>query len=136
MSLVVDVSAIVSLALPDEDRTYAEWVLDRLAIESGVVPPLFWFEIWNALSINVRRRKRITAEPAFHFLAILETLPLEISSLPHQSQIMGLTLSHELTAYDGAYVALAKQRCCSLATLDEPLKAICRAADVNVSIFE
>ncbi len=39
MSLVVDTTAIISLAFPDENPSYAQ----------AVVPTLFWYEVRNAL---------------------------------------------------------------------------------------
>lgn len=56
MPLVVDSSAIIALALSDEDAAYAEAVLRSLIDEVAVAPMRFWFEVRNVLVVNEHLR--------------------------------------------------------------------------------
>jgi predicted nucleic acid-binding protein len=51
MPLVLDCSAIIPLALVDEDAAYAVSVLSALAKDEGIAPILFWYEVRNVLII-------------------------------------------------------------------------------------
>ncbi len=120
MPIVVDVSAIVPLAFPDEDHTLAEAVIHKLASEGGLVPALFWFEVWNTLAMN-ERRDRSTLENTEHFVSLLARLNLAIDPLPEAQKILALTRRHGITAYDAAYLELALRAGLPLATGDKEL---------------
>ncbi len=127
MPLVVDVSAIVPLAFSDEDHTLAEAVVHKLATEGGLVPALFWFEIWNTLAMG-ERRLRSTPENTGRFGTLLGKLDLIADPLPDAGQIFLLTRRYGITAYDAAYLELALRTNSPLATQDKGLiKAVAAA---------
>ena len=64
MALVPDVSAILALALDDEDASFADSVIAAIARSEAIVPSLFWYEIRNVL-IMAERRKRMQQPEVF-----------------------------------------------------------------------
>jgi len=135
MPVVVDVSAIVPLAFSDEDRTLAEAVVRKLASDGGLVPALFWFEIWNTLAMNERRR-RSTPENTERFVVLLSKLDLAVDPLPDAEQILLLTRHHSVTAYDAAYLELALRTDLPLATQDKGLIRALAAAGGTLFVAE
>jgi predicted nucleic acid-binding protein len=127
MPLVVDPSAIASLAFPDEDNGPAVALIETMCIDLAVVPTLFWFEIRNILLVG-ERRSRLTAHQSTLFLSNLAVLPFEIDQQPNEAIVLGLARQHALTVYDASYLELALRRNLSLATLD---RALIRAAETT-----
>ena len=132
MALVPDVSAIVALALTDEDGDYAISVIEAITQSEAVVPTLFWFELRNVLIIG-ERRGRLTPDRTSAFLAALAVLPFTVDDQPRESVILDFARRFDLTIYDAAYLELAQRRGLTLATLD---RALMRAAGpASVSMF-
>jgi predicted nucleic acid-binding protein len=131
MFLVPDASAIMGVALNDEEADYAQAVVDAIKIDGAVVPELFWFESRNALVV-AERRKRISPAETAAFLADLELLPLEIDHHPREEMVFALARSHHLTIYDAAYLELAQRKNIPLATLDRALHRAAKAAGVTL----
>ena len=133
MPLVADVSAILAQALDDEDASYAEAVIAAIADDEAIVPPLFWFEIRNAL-LMCERRQRISNLGTESFLADLALLPIQVAEMPTESAVLGLARMHRLTVYDATYLELARRRRLPLATLDEALRSA--ASREGVALFQ
>lgn len=133
MPLVVDSSAIIALALSDEDAAYAEAVLSALIDEVAVAPMLFWFEVRNVLIVN-ERRGRITVSQTDDFLRELVTLPITLDTAPHDSDVISLARAHGLSVYDAGYLELAKRCDGTLATLDQKLSEA--ASSEGVTVFK
>jgi predicted nucleic acid-binding protein len=129
VSLVVDASIAAAWVLPDEDSTSADAILHRVAAGGAVAPGLIWHELRNILLMAARRGRLPEAEvvPA---LLRLRRLPLEAVDMAEAGDagIVALAARHRLTAYDAAYLALAKNRALPLATADRALR---RAADAE-----
>ncbi|QDU87405.1 tRNA(fMet)-specific endonuclease VapC [Pirellulimonas nuda] len=128
MPLIVDVSALAPLAFPDEDHHFAEAVVRELSRTDGLIPALFWFEIWNVLSVNVTRRDRLTEDRAIEFVTLLERLGLEVDPPPKSKELLALTFNYRITAYDAAYLELALRVDAPLATQDTDLLEAARAS--------
>lgn len=131
MPLVVDTAAIISLAFPDENPSYAQAVIEAIAIEGAVVPTLFWYEVRNALLMG-ERRQRITPEQTHAFLADLGVLPFEVDDVLRETGVLDLARRHALTVYDAAYLELAQRRNTPLATVDQSLVRAATTAGVTV----
>ena len=124
MPFVVDASIAAAWCFPDEDRSAADAALHHLADEDAVVPALWWFEIRNILIVG-ERRGRIDGAGTAQFLADPGGLPIDVDTRPDSETLMALARKHGLTAYDAAYLELARRIGGSLATLD---RALCAAA--------
>ncbi len=122
---VVDASLALSWCFADETTPYSRAVLAALETTYAVVPALWPFEIANALAL-AERRKRITLDGTAEFLETLRCLPIQIERREPQwvwQATIALARHHRLTAYDAAYLDLAKREQLSLATLDHDLQA-------------
>ena len=98
------------------------------------VPSLWAWEILNVVGVTVRRR-RITVDRAREFLVQLATLNFKIDSPPLVTdfpRLHALANSYELTAYDVAYLDLAKRLRLPLATRDHDLKKAAEAEGIVV----
>jgi predicted nucleic acid-binding protein len=132
---VLDASIVISWVFEDESSPYAEEIIEALKSRSAVVPLVWPLEVDNAILAAVRRR-RIQEADAFRFLTVLDTLTLEIDlEVARQTlgqRILGLSLTHGLSAYDASYLELAMRRGLPLATQDERLIRAAGAAGIDV----
>lgn len=108
----------------DETTLASEEMLDWAIRGSELHVPSVWsWEILNVVAVTVKR-KRITADRANDFLAQLGTLNFRIDHPPAVNdfpRLQALAGRHQLTAYDVAYLDLAKRLSLPLATLDGDL---------------
>ena len=132
---VLDASVALSFIFEDETSPHAEEVIEALKTRSAVVPLVWPLEVDNALLAAIRRR-RIQEADAFRYLSVLETLPLEVDLEVARDalgqRILGLGLTHGLSAYDASYLELAMRRGLPLATQDERLLRAADAAGIEI----
>lgn len=131
MPLVVDASAVLSVALADEDADYGAAMLAAIGRDGAVVPTLFWFEVRNVL-LMAERRRQFTLARTTAFLADLSLLPVTVDDMPREAVVLDLARRRALTVYDATYLELAQRRGVSLATLDRALAAAARLEGVPV----
>ncbi len=131
-SFVLDASMTLSWAFEDESTPFTVGVLKSLETVHAIVPALWPFEVANVLSA-AERRGRINAAAQAEFLERLRLLPIEIERRPAAwlaQQILPLTRTYRLSAYDAAYLELAIRDGLPLATLDDELRRAASAAGV------
>ena len=129
--LVVDCSVAAAWALSDEA---ADWTrAARAAVERDgiVVPWFFWFEIRSILVVS-ERRGRIDISDVERFIDELPKLIAIVDDKPDSAAVMRLARSHQLTAYEAAYLELASRMKLMLSTLDGQLIAAAPKAGVNL----
>lgn len=131
MAVVADVSAILGVALAEDDARYAAAVFREIARDEAHVPSLFWFELRNAL-LMAERRKRLTSAQVATFLGEFAILPVGIDHAPSESVVLELARRYDLTVYDAAYLELAQRKQLPLATLDTALRKAAKKARVTV----
>jgi predicted nucleic acid-binding protein len=88
----------------------------------------------NALAVAVRR-KRIEPEQAVSFLSLLSNFDFHIAVGPDiidLPRLSALASRYQLTAYDTAYLDLAKQNALPLATLDDDLQKPALAEGIEI----
>jgi predicted nucleic acid-binding protein len=130
--LVIDSSIAIAWCFPDEQDAYSQSVLDALVNEPAIVPDLWHLEVANTLLVG-ERRKRSTQANTVQWMTFLASLPITVDEHTHFhafGDITALGRSHNLSAYDAAYLELAMRRGLPLATRDEKLKAAARAVGV------
>lgn len=95
-----------------------------------IVPGMFWIEVVNVLA----RRHRYSGDAILESVARLDALGITTiqDSRPALLQAIDAVVSHHLTAYDAAYLALARSADAELLTLDRQLAAA--AGDRSVGI--
>ena len=114
--LVLDSSITISWCLPDEGGT--DQIQEAVA-RSGAIAPAHWpLEVVNAL-LMAERRQRISADFRDAALRDLGALPIVLdpeTSTRAWDETLRLADAHRLTAYDAAYLELARRRALPLAT--------------------
>lgn len=132
--LVIDSSIAIAWCFPDEQDAYSQSVLDALAVEPAMVPDLWRLEVANTLLVG-ERRKRSTQANTVQWMAFFASLPITVDEETHLhafGDTTALGRSHNLSAYDAAYLELALRRGMPLATLDDKLKAAANAVGVSL----
>lgn len=132
MSWVLDASAALSLALPDE----ATPGLEKLLLSGGevAVPALWWYEIANGLA-SAERRKRLSQAQAHQALESFRILSpkTDLRTGPECSwRLLALAREHGISTYDAAYLELAERLGHELLTLDHALSNAAKKAGVKV----
>ena len=131
---VVDASVACGWLLPDEQTSIADSALRLLLTHRAFVPDLLWHEVRNVMMM-ARRRKRISFEAVVEGMEKLRRLSLVTIPATDDSGVLKLSERHGLTAYDAAYLALAIEKDCALATLDKELIAAAIREDGVLSDF-
>ncbi len=131
MAFVLDASVAACWMFDDEDHPKAAEALQRLRAEEAHAPILWRFEIYNIVSVNVRRG-RVAESQGRAFLRSLSRLPIHLDAEPVEGELMRLARAHELSAYDAAYLEVAYRHGMPLATLDRRLERAAEAAGVAV----
>jgi len=122
-ALVVDNSVVMAWLFEDEISAYADHILDQLPDLNLLVPAIWILEANNVLLVAEKRGK-LSNEDIYHFLNLLMQLPIEVVVEDYRrsmQRILALGKSNEISAYDAAYLDLAIQNVCPLATLDNKL---------------
>jgi predicted nucleic acid-binding protein len=115
-AIVVDTSAVAAIVFNEPD---AEAVLRRIGDRRLVAPSLLPYELGNVLVVKTRRYPDLADElgQAFSFF---EMLDVQLVDVPGEDAAR-LALETQLTAYDAAYLFLARQLDVDLVTLDRKL---------------
>ncbi|MGD9814929.1 MAG: type II toxin-antitoxin system VapC family toxin [Hyphomonadaceae bacterium] len=127
---VIDASAMLSWCFDDEKPRNAETVLRRLAKGGMAAPAHFPLECVNIIRVGERER-RLTVQQASAFIALVESLRIEIDAETARrawSETAELSRRTGLTAYDAAYLELAIRRQATLVSRD---KQLIKAAEAN-----
>lgn len=130
MDLVVDTSALLAVLLEEPERD----VLIRLTAGATVcTPPSVPWEIGNALSALVRRR-RLTRAQARRVVRSFEAIPVEVVGIDLERAV-DLAAANALYAYDAYLLEAARVRGAPLVTLDRPLRAAAERIGLSVAEF-
>ncbi len=134
-TFVVDASVTLAWCFEDEATAWTDGLLDRLRAGDRIAVPAHWpTEVSNGL-LTALRRQRIQPDRPELFWEELAILPIEVEpplSSDQAKTVLRLSLQYELTAYDAAYLELAKRRGFPLATLDSALMSAAAPAGVTL----
>lgn len=133
-AFVVDCSVAMAWCFEDETTSESSVLLNRLEVESALVPSLWYLEVANVLAI-AERRKRIAEANVVAFLDLIRMLDIETDqdwSRRVFDHLLPLCRKHRLTSYDAVYLDLAMRSGLPLATLDTELRAAARSLGVEV----
>ncbi len=135
MAFVLDASMTMSWCFADEGTPFTRSVLTQLRATYAEVPAVWSMEVANVLAMGERRR-RITVEQSVAFQLMLGISDIRVEPLWHigdVSVLLELCRKHRLTAYDAAYLEMARRKRLPLATFD---KDLLRAAPLEgVALF-
>lgn len=133
---VLDCSVTMAWCFESEADLYTRAVLASIPRGPAVVPPLWLLEVPNVLLVAERRR-RITRVDATRFLELLGELPLVVAmpeGVPGMAALATLGRELGLSAYDAAYLHLARRERVPLASRDRALRAA--AGRAHVALYE
>ncbi len=127
MTLILDASYAIALALEEGDLDDVSEVTDILATEGAVVPPLWRLEVANSLLMAVRRG-RIGPPRVAEIFAELEVLRIidDVGFITAWRTTYALAERYALTVYDAAYLELAMRLGARLASRDRQLAQAAR----------
>jgi len=134
-SFVADCSIGIGWIHPNQATELTRRLLEDAKGGAAVHVPSIWhLEIANALLVAVRR-KLLAESHRQAGLALLGQLKLVIdheTSAMAFSTISDLALKNSLSAYDAAYLELARRKSIPLASRDEPLKSAAKKSGVKL----
>jgi predicted nucleic acid-binding protein len=117
--MVVDSSVVLAVALNEPER---EMILKGTAGAELLAPELLPYEIGNALSAMVRR-KRLTSEEALAVLRQIDAIPIRLAAVKLEAALK-IAFRHQMYAYDAYFLQCAKSYNASLITLDRQMQRI------------
>lgn len=119
---VLDCSISAAWCIEDETSERAEIILHRLKGEEALVPPLWIYEMANAL-LAAERRGRITPADTSRAIELVLSLPIRVEPADFRALNASRLLAREynLSAYDASYLELAQREGLRLATMDREL---------------
>lgn len=135
MSIVADMSVVLSWLFEEVQTPTALELLTVIESEGLIVPNLWWSELENGL-LMAERRARKTADECSSFLDLVRQLPIQTDDSPRyrlSDEILRLGRVHQLTAYDAAYVELALRESAPVATFDAAIRRC--AAQVGLTLL-
>lgn len=124
MAVVVDASAIGAMMFGEPEGPA---LAAHLEGETLLAPALLDFELMNLAVKKVRRRPDLIEAVA---MSLATALALRIDRVPVPGpEVFALAAGTGLTAYDAAYLWLARSRDAELVTLDEALLRFSREVE-------
>jgi predicted nucleic acid-binding protein len=135
---VIDASVAIKQFIRDplSEKTIEFFALLVKPETEFFVPDLFYIEMANILW-KYLRAGQLTASQVQEALTFLESYPLRVfSTVTLMKEAVNLGIAYNLTAYDGSYVALAKQIDAPLLTLDRKLFEALATSSLEVFLFD
>lgn len=133
---VLDTSITMAWCFEAQSDPYCKRVLRSLDDHQALVPQLWILEVVNILLV-AERRSRLLPQESVEFLESLWRLPIQIESGLAKTILAAEVMSHarvnHLTAYDAAYLELARRKSVPLATRDVALRRA--ALHFGVTLF-
>jgi len=125
LSFVLDSSVTLSWYFEDQATAATIALLDAVAENGAIVPPLWRLEVLNGLQSALRREKidRAYRDASLNDLALLP-ITIDTETEAHLGdRTLGLADRFDLTIYDALFLELAERRELPLASLDLKLRS-------------
>ena len=132
--IVIDASVVVAWLLGEKSGSSADFLFDALPDDEAIAPSHWPFEISNALCVLARAGKLSAGD----FQIIMEDIDrfnIQIELPIHPDEIGPLAqfaVTHNLTAYNAAYVQLAFHRQAILVTVDSAMRQAAQKLGVTL----
>lgn len=121
--VILDASAALAWCFENEHTPESDLLLERVQSDGALVPPIWDLEVGNALLV-AERRGRLTSAAVAHYVALLESLPIEpAEDEPTVGELVALARRHGFSTYDASYLSSALRSGWPLATSDAALRA-------------
>lgn len=123
-TIVIDASVSLRFILKEQlDISSIEQLFEDLGARkvTTIAPNLWLYEMLNGLKMAVTRNRVGKVTAAKKISDILEITPELFEITPFVKETFSLALHYQLSVYDAAYAALAKQKHCKFYTGDTNL---------------
>jgi len=124
MNYVFDSSFVAALIIPDERNPRVDGMYAKILNEDERhTPHMLWYEITN-IFMNLIRRNRYIYDEVIQFFSLVAAFDLTTdfeTGTAYSEKILRLCNDYKLSAYDAAYLELARRKSAALCTLDENL---------------
>ena len=127
MKLVIDANIVIAVVLGEPEKN---WALDVTRGGEAIGPRSLPFEIGNALSRLVKRR-RLRSESIDGAWAEAAKFTVALIDIDMPAALR-LAASHNIYAYDGYMLQCAIETRAAIVTLDRPLSVIARKIGLKV----
>jgi len=132
VGIVLDASTTLSWAFDDEAGKYSDAVLEFVIENHAIVPSLWNYEIANGVLVGLRRA-RLSVDEAVAFAEDLAAMDIQVdASALEPLALLAEAVDSSLTAYDAAYLMLARETGLPLATRDRELIRAARKSGVDI----
>ena len=126
MPFVADNSVIIAWFSRSQATPYTDRFYRKLEKNEVVVPSVWPYEFANALAV-LERRRIVSASLADEIIGKADRLITRIDAPPASpALLLALARRHGLSAYDAAYLELARRLGIPLAVRDSPLATAAR----------
>ena len=134
MSVVIDASMMIAWLFEDEQSATTDRAFERVVAEETFAPSLWRLEVANSLWSATKRGR---CDDTYARQSLERLLRLNIFTDPETEKhawgrTRELSIQHQLSVYDAAYLELAVRRGAALATLDKALAAAGRRTGLEV----
>lgn len=129
MELIADTNIFLAVVLNELSK---ERIIELTAGAALLAPEILPYEIGNALSAMVKRRK-ITVEQALAAEKEASLIPVRLIDIDVHAALE-LALDHNIYAYDAYFLLCAKSYSQPLLTLDQRMKQV--ANELTIQILE
>lgn len=129
MNIIVDTNIFLAVVLnePERDR-----IITITADAAALAPEVLPYEVGNALSAMVKRR-RLTEAEALEAEKSVGKIPVRLVSTDMRGSLQ-LALKQGIYAYDAYFLQCARSLSCPLLTLDRSMKRV--ATRLGIPVLE
>lgn len=131
---VLDCSVTMGWCFEDEKSDECDRILEDLKTEKvkGVVPSLWHLEVVNVLQV-AEKKGRIQFSRSLLFLDFLSELSFQVDEMPYNTKnLLMISNTYGLSAYDSVYMDLAVRMQIPLATFDKKIRSVAYLAGVTL----
>ena len=129
MNIVADTNTFLAVVLNEPEK---ENIIRATANTNAISPEILPYEIGNALTAMVKRKK-ITQKESLSAFNAIRSIPVRLISVDIQ-EALKLAFDHNIYAYDAYFLQCAKHLACPLITLDRRMQKV--AYDLNIEVVE
>ncbi|MGI9288009.1 MAG: type II toxin-antitoxin system VapC family toxin [Pseudomonadales bacterium] len=117
----------------DGDRKYAQKILKIIESQahSAIVPYLWIYESAFVVNFYATKQQLDDGECRSHLDSLMDLFSVVVAR-EQPSSLFDFCQTYSLSAYDSAYLLLAQQQRCPIATLDKKMKKVARKIEITI----
>lgn len=127
MNVIADTNVLLAVALNEPEK---ERIVGLTAGVTAIAPEILPYEVGNALSAMVKRR-RLTHSEAMEAEGAVARIPVRLVSIDISASLQ-IALVHNIYAYDAYFLRCAQSLACPILTLDRRMKQVAEHLGLKV----